>query len=369
MAWDPYRALYIHVPFCKRRCAYCDFSTCAVAPNSPKLDEYVESTIGAIRQASRSDELGAIETVYFGGGTPTFLGNRRLSNLLYTLSLSMHLTPEVECTIEANPDSLTEPMCKDLYALGATRISLGVQSFDDGLLSLLGRVHSSDQAKRAIDAAHCRLENVSIDLMCGLPGQTEEGFRRDLECALSFGVKHVSVYPLMIEEGTPLSARVERGEVSVDEDLGADLMMVASEVLCNAGMHRYEVASYAFEGYESRHNTAYWTGKPYLGLGDGAVSMRQNTLERERVQGGEVVEALDPFEMAAEDLMLGMRMSRGVSDELVEEAALLLPDAQGAFSELASDGLVAHREGRWVPTEKGWLFGNRLYGRLYELAP
>ena len=369
MEWEPYRALYVHVPFCKRRCAYCDFSTCAVASDSPKLDSYVDEMVSAIRAASRSGELGAIETVYFGGGTPTFLGNRRLSNLLYTLSLSMHLTPDVECTVEANPDSLTLPMVKDLYALGATRISLGVQSFDDGLLSFLGRIHTSEQAKRAIETAQVRFDNVSIDLMCGLPGQTEEGFRADLECALSAGVKHVSIYPLMVEEGTPLYHRVERGEVRVDDDLGADLMQVASEVLCNAGMHRYEVASYSFDGFESRHNTAYWTGKPYLGLGDGAVSMRQNTLERQRVKGGEVIEALDPFEMAAEDLMLGMRMSRGVSDDLLEDSSILLPDAPAAFEELREEGLAEHRGDAWAPTEKGWLFGNRLYGKLYELAP
>lgn len=109
MDWDPYRALYVHVPFCKRRCAYCDFSTCAVPPDSPQLDSYVEGVIATIRGASRSEQLGAIETVYFGGGTPTYLGNKRLSSLLYALSLSMLLTPEVECTIEANPDSLSDP--------------------------------------------------------------------------------------------------------------------------------------------------------------------------------------------------------------------------------------------------------------------
>ena len=359
----------MHVPFCKRRCAYCDFSTCAVASDSPQLDNYVEGMIAAIRSASRFEQLGAIETVYFGGGTPTYLGNKRLSALLYTLSLSMHLTPEVECTIEANPDSLNESMVKDMFALGATRISIGVQSFDDGLLSFLGRIHSSDQAKRAVELAQIRFDNVSIDLMCGLPGQTEEGFRRDLQSALELGVKHVSVYPLMIEEGTPLYQRVEQGTVLVDEDLGADLMQVASEVLGDAGMHRYEVASYAFDGFESRHNTAYWTGKPYLGLGEGAVSMRQNVLERERVKDGLVVESLDPFEMAAEDLMLGMRMSRGISDSMLEDATLLLPDAPLSFRELESDGLVSHCGSRWIPTEKGWLFGNRLYGRLFDLAP
>ena len=260
-------------------------------------------------------------------------------------------------------------MVKDMFALGATRISIGVQSFDDGLLSFLGRVHSSSQAKRAVELAQIRFDNVSIDLMCGLPGQTEEGFRKDLELALQLGVKHVSVYPLMVEEGTPLFWRVEKGIVHIDEDLGADLMQVAAEVLGDAGMHRYEVASYAFDGFESRHNTAYWTGKPYLGLGEGAVSMRQNALERERLKDGLVVESLDPFEMAAEDLMLGMRMSRGVSDSMLEDASLLLPDAPLAFCGLESDGLVEHCGSRWIPTEKGWLFGNLLYGRLLDLAP
>lgn len=370
MDWEPYRALYIHVPFCKRRCAYCDFSTSAVSCNDVRMDEYVQRMVVEIRKHSRAEALGAIETVYFGGGTPSFLGNKRLSSLLYTLSVSMHLTPEVECTVEANPDSLTSSMVKDLYALGATRISLGVQSFDDGLLSVLGRVHSADQAHRAIELAQQRFENVSIDLMCGLPGQTEEGFRRDLECALAHGVKHVSIYPLMVEEGTPLFAQVECGQITVDDDSGADLMRVASEVLTSAGMHRYEVASYAYEGFESRHNTAYWTGKPYLGLGPGAVSMRQNDLERQRVSSeGEVIESLDPFQMAAEDLMLGMRMNRGVSDEQLCDASILLPKAPSVFCKLEREGLVEHRCGRWIPAERGWLFGNRLYGELYELAP
>ncbi len=369
MQWEPYKALYLHIPFCKQRCAYCDFETSAIACNSAKLDEYTERLIADIRQASRADMLGAIQTVYLGGGTPSYLGNARLSSILYALSVSMHLTPEVECTVEANPDSLTERMVKDIFALGATRISLGVQSFNDNLLRFLGRVHDSSQACAAISTAQQRFENVSIDLMCGLPGQTEELFKSDLERALELGVTHISVYPLMVEDGTPLAKRVDAGEVVVDDDLGADLMQVANQVLVSAGMHRYEVASYALPGYESRHNSAYWTGKPYLGLGTGAVSMRQNALERQRVAAGEVIESLDVFQIAAEDLMLGMRMSRGVSFEQVEEASILLEDAPRVFAELERDGYVEKSGGRWVPTEKGWLFGNHVFGELYNLAP
>ncbi len=369
MDWEPYRALYLHIPFCKRRCRYCDFKTSAVGAASPLLDEYTQRLVSDIRRASRNDELGSIETVYLGGGTPTYLGNARLSSILYALSVSMHLTPEVECTVEANPDSLDERMVKDIFALGATRVSLGVQSFHNEMLQFLGRIHSSDQAKRAIETAQLRFENVSIDLMCGLPGQTAEQFRSDLEQALSLGVKHISVYPLMVEEGTPLEQLVSSGRVVVDEDAGADLMLVAAEVLQNAGMRRYEVASYAYPGYESRHNSAYWTAKPYLGLGDGAVSMRQNQLERQRVENGEVVESLDPFQMAAEDLMLRMRMSDGVPFDMLETSAILLPEAPAAFRKLEADGYVAQCGDAWVPTEKGWLFGNHLFGELYSLAP
>lgn len=369
MEWQPYQALYVHVPFCKQRCAYCDFSTQAIAPDSPKLDEYLEQMILQFRRHSRADELGAIETVYFGGGTPTFLGQRRLVELLYALSLSMHLTPEVECTIEANPDSLEERMVKDLYALGANRISLGVQSFDDNLLQFLGRIHDSAQAKAAIHAAQQRFENISIDLMCGLPAQTAEGFRKDLETALELGVKHISVYPLMVEEGTPLCRKVDAGQVQVDDDLGAELMQVAEEVLCGAGMQRYEVASYAYPGFESRHNSAYWTAKPYLGLGHGAVSMRQNAECRQRFDDEGVIETLDAHQMAAEDLMLRMRMSAGVPDEFLQQKTELLPQAPAVFEGLVADGYVKHANGAWQPTEKGWLFGNTLYGRVLDLAP
>lgn len=369
MEWDPYRALYLHVPFCKKRCLYCDFATQAIDRDDSALDVFTDDMVLALRRASREELLGAIETVYIGGGTPSYLGARRLADLIYALSFSMHLTPEVECTLEMNPESVTLPLVKDLFALGVTRVSMGVQSFNDDLLMRLGRVHSADQARRALDAVQYRFENVSIDLMCGLPGQTTELFLDSVDEAIARGVKHVSVYPLMVEEGTPLDAMVRGGEIEIDEDAGAEHMEAAARRLEGAGMHRYEVASYAYPGYESRHNTAYWTGIPYLGLGKGAVTMRQNDLCRERIEDGQVLESLDPFQRAAEDLMLAMRMSRGVSDGDLEIASILLPAAPATFASLRDEGLVAHDEGRWRPTKTGWLFGNRLYGRLLDLAP
>lgn len=370
MEWQPYKALYLHVPFCKQRCKYCDFVTQAIACDSPELDAYTERLIHSIRTYSNNEVLGSLETVYIGGGTPSYLGNRRLSSLLYALSISMHLTPEVECTLEANPDSLTESMVKDLYALGVNRLSIGVQSFDDVLLKTLGRIHSAKQAKHAIEIAQQRFDNISIDLMCGLPGQTLEQFEKDLEQACTLGVTHISVYPLMVEEGTPFASMVDAGTLVVDEDAGAEGMELAHEYLTKQGFVHYEVASYAKPGFESRHNSAYWTGIPYLGIGQGAVSMRQNELERIRFsENNDCIEQLDAFQMAAEDIMLGMRMSKGVSNEEVEIATLLLPDLPETLQQLKNDGFVIQVNERWQPTHKGWLFGNQLYGRILNLAP
>lgn len=168
---QPYEALYIHIPFCKSKCAYCDFASEAISADDPRIEAYIDELILSIRAASRADLLGDLKTVYIGGGTPTHIGNKQLSRLLYALSLSMHLTPEVECTLEVNPESLTEAMVKDLFALGVTRLSFGVQSFDDAVLATLGRAHDAEQARKAIERAQLRFENISLDLMCGLLGR------------------------------------------------------------------------------------------------------------------------------------------------------------------------------------------------------
>lgn len=382
MAYDPYKALYLHVPFCVRRCSYCDFATSAVERDASIIDEYVESLVMDIRRASKEGKLGALETVYIGGGTPSFIGMGRLSMMLYALSTSMHLEPEVECTMEANPESLTAPMVRDIWALGVNRLSLGVQSFDDAVLRILGRAHDAEVARAAVRAAQERFENVSVDLMCGIPGQSEQSFAESVREAVALGVTHVSVYPLTIEPHTPFDTAVMGGVMTEpDEDEEAACMELAACILKAAGFHRYEVASYAKPGFESRHNTAYWTGKPYLGLGRSAVTMTQNESRRMRVQDGRVVDDLDARQMAAEDLMLGMRMARGVSDGHVARAASVIDGVSGSafssaesavlatFDELASLGLVEHYDGRWRPTEAGWLCGNELYGRLLDLAP
>lgn len=369
MPHDPYRALYVHIPFCVRRCAYCDFDASAVPADSPEIDAYFEGLVERIRRASKEGELAAIETVYLGGGTPTHAGLSRISSLLYALSLSMNLTTDVECTMEANPESLTDRIVKDAYALGVNRLSLGVQSFDDSVLRTLGRAHDACTALNAIQIARERFENVSVDIMCGIPGQTDESLAETVEQAIEAGVTHVSVYPLTIEPFTPFYAMVKKGALpEPDDDVEARHMECARDILRAHGFSRYEVASYARPGYECKHNIAYWTGVPYLGIGRSAATMTQNDQRRMRVQNGEVTDDLNPAQMLAEDLMLGMRMSRGVSVDAVERALSLLPQARAVFEDLAERGLVYLDEGRFKPTETGWLCGNELYGDIFDLA-
>lgn len=370
MPHDPYKALYIHLPFCKHRCAYCDFATRAIDRDSPEIGEYIERLVLDIRRKAKEGELAAIETVYLGGGTPSYIGSKHLSNLLYTLGVSMDLTPDVECSMEANPESITPELIRDIYALGVNRLSVGVQSFDDALLRTLDRVHDAARAEEAIRMAQERFENVSVDLMCGVPGQTPEVFLESLQKAVDLGVTHVSIYPLTIEDHTPFRQMVDAGEIEdVDDDKEALMMGMAPNVLTPAGFHRYEVASYAKEGFECRHNKAYWTGVPYLGLGTSSVTMTQNASRRMRVQDGEVQDDLDRRQMCAEDLMMKMRMTRGVAEEELFEAAVLLPGVLDVFHSLVRDNLVERKDGRYAPTFGGWLLGNELYGRIYELAP
>ena len=367
--FEPYRALYLHLPFCTSRCAYCDFDTSAVPADDARIDEYVEALSLEVRRAGRAGELGSIRTVYVGGGTPSHAGMARLSMLLYTLSLSARLEADVECTMEANPESLTERMVRDVWALGVNRLSLGVQSLDDAVLRLLGRAHDADGARRAVAAAQTRFENVSVDLMCGIPGQSDESFARSVREAVALGVAHVSVYPLSLEEGTPMQRAVAAGRMPApDDDAQATHMAIAAELLGDAGFARYEVASYARPGFSCRHNIAYWTGVPYLGLGRSAVTMRQRPGVRERLRDGRVEERLGPAEAAAEDLMLGMRMACGVSDAQVAGARALIARIDEAFEEFAALGLATHAQGRWRPTDAGWLCGNELYGRLLFAA-
>lgn len=267
-----YRALYLHIPFCRAKCLYCDFDSRALTGCALEeaIGAYCEGLSAQVDAHGNAGELSAVETVYVGGGTPSLLGGR----LVGLVDLVRSYCEPVEFTCEANPESFTLDLAQALRAAGVTRISLGVQSLNASELKAIGRIHSAEQAMLAVAQAKAAGFSTSCDLMCGLPGQTLDTFAETLRSLVTLNPDHVSVYPLQLEEGTPLARMEEAGETEVpDEDFQAQCMDLAAEVLEEAGYERYEVASYAKPGHRCRHNIAYWTGKPYLGLGRSAASM------------------------------------------------------------------------------------------------
>ncbi|MEE0475498.1 MAG: radical SAM family heme chaperone HemW [Collinsella stercoris] len=267
-----YRALYLHIPFCRAKCLYCDFDSRALTGCALEeaIGAYCEGLSAQVDAHGNAGELSEVETVYVGGGTPSLLGVRLVGLVDYVRA---YCEP-VEFTCEANPESFTLDLAQALRAAGVTRISLGVQSLNASELKAIGRIHSAEQAMLAVAQAKAAGFSTSCDVMCGLPGQTLDTFAETLRSLVTLNPDHVSVYPLQLEEGTPLARMEEAGEMEVpDEDFQAQCMDLAAEVLEEAGYERYEVASYAKPGHRCRHNIAYWTGRPYLGLGRSAASM------------------------------------------------------------------------------------------------
>jgi oxygen-independent coproporphyrinogen-3 oxidase len=386
-------SLYLHVPFCAGKCAYCDF--CSLPVTDERWHEaFVDGVLRETRHW-RTHALDDVPTLYVGGGTPTVLGERLLT-LLDGLRPVLGLRDDAEVTVEANPDSLTPEIVRKLAERGVTRVSLGVQSFDDAVLRTLGRRHDAASAQRAASILAGSGLRFSLDLMCAIPGQTEESWRDTLERAIATGAGHVSAYPLSVEEGTPLYVRVRRGELSApDPDMAADMMLTAEDVLGEAGLARYEVASYARPGEESRHNLRYWTGGAYLGVGPSAASMLPaeefarvaegerwelretpphdaararftrsadvETYVYEPVAGPASIEYLTAEETAREDVMLGLRLTAGVLAERVEAARLSV-----VLESLAADSLVELADGLWRTTRRGWLLGNEVFGRVWN---
>lgn len=370
MVPEMYESLYIHLPFCASRCAYCNFYTEVLSPHKKKLDDHLEGLIKDIRAYARQGFLRELKTLYLGGGTPTHFGHSRLVELVYTLSLSIKFEQIREFTLEANPESLDVALIKDLYALGINRISLGAQSFVDKELKVLGRAHDAAKIVQAVAVARERFENVNLDLICGIPGQDLESWGYSLDCALQLNPEHLSVYPLQVEEDTPLARAIERGELPyVDEDEQAFFLEQAAQTLKAEGYVHYEVASYAKPHRECQHNIAYWTGSSYLGLGEGAASML--TLDdgtRIRSKNGGEIEKLSAREAQAEDIFLAMRMERGLSKQALVNAEVVLPGVLKTFIKLQELGLTVLCGDRYIPSNKGWLLGNELYGRIWALA-
>lgn len=263
--------IYIHVPYCKTRCIYCDFFT---RTDISSKSDYVSSLCKEI--ALRKDYLGdkQIETIYFGGGTPSQLSQQEFSDIFRTINQYFNIAPNAEITLEANPDDLSDGYISMLRSLPFNRISIGIQSFNDNELTFLKRRHSAQRAKEVVkQCQQAGFQNISIDLIYGLPNQTMEIWQQNLTEAIELNVQHISSYHLIYEQGTKLYRLFKQGDVkAINEDLSVEMFSLMIEKLSEAGFEHYEISNFAKNKLYSRHNSSYWLGKPYLGLGPAAHS-------------------------------------------------------------------------------------------------
>lgn len=266
--------LYVHIPFCRSKCGYCAFTSypCLTAPPA----DYLAACAQEASQMAASDWAQArrFATLFIGGGTPTIYEGTELATLIRALRSGFAFAPDPEITVEANPNTVTREKLAQLRKAGVNRLSLGIQSFSDRLLIAIGRSHTQAEAIGAIEAARTGgFENLNLDLIYGLPGQTVDDLRASLAMALEYAPEHLALYELMVEPGTPMARGVEEGSIILpDDDAMAEMEVMAQELLASAGYQRYEIANYARPGSECRHNLNYWHNGSYLGLGAAAVS-------------------------------------------------------------------------------------------------
>lgn len=377
--------LYIHIPFCRQKCHYCDFASW------PDLEDCWSGYLRDVtaEAAARAETLQgqAVETVYIGGGTPSLLPFPMMRKLLEGVFRCFPPAPGAEFTSEANPGTLTREWLEGMADLGMNRLSLGMQALQDDLLTqVLGRIHRFDDVRRSVELARSAgIRNLSLDLMFGIPGQTRQMWRDSLDAALSLAPEHLSCYGLIPEPGTPLYARLEDGSLSLpEEEEERQMYEDALSSLRSHGYGQYEISNFARPGFACRHNIGYWRRIPYLGLGVSAASMflqpgdtalRENNpatlAEYRSLVQGECLrekEIVSPGDARFETMMLGLRMNEGVSEAaFLAEHALTLDACFGdALRRLQRDGLVDHREDRWFLTRRGMDVQNAVLVELME---
>ena len=265
----PAMGLYLHIPFCRRKCPYCDFYS---LEDTALIHDYLDALLAQMAEFSAACAAYRVDTVFFGGGTPSLLTERQWNRLLSGVQRHFRILPDTEVTVEVNPDSATPKLLKALHRAGVNRLSIGVQSFDDTLLSAIGRLHDAKTATDTVRAAQkAGFDNITLDLMYGLPQQTLAQFEQSIRSAVALGVTHLSAYGLKVEENTPFG-RMGDALLLPDDDTFADQYLLLCQLAREAGYFQYEISNFAKPGCASRHNLKYWVRDPYLGLGPGAHS-------------------------------------------------------------------------------------------------
>jgi oxygen-independent coproporphyrinogen-3 oxidase len=370
--------IYIHIPFCRSRCSYCDFATGAY--DGPLAERYVRAVAAEIMAFDQAPQtLREVDTIYFGGGTPSLLSPAQVERILEAAHARFRLSRGAEITMEMNPGTLTEDVLRAYRGLGVNRASFGAQTFDDHELRRLGRAHTADDVRQTIrQLSEAGFDNVSFDLIAGLPAQTLDGWSRNLDEALSLRPHHLSFYLLEVHDGTPLADQIRRGrQPPPDDDLAAEMYRLMLDRAGAAGYTHYEISNLCLPGFASRHNSKYWLGDPVYGFGCSAHSYDGRRLrwanERDAARYVELIEAgrspvvetteLSDGEAAAEAVFLGLRLMRGISfsrhrarfgEDLREKHAHDL-------ARLSDAGLIALDDDLMKLTRSGALLSNEVF--------
>ena len=380
-----FHSIYVHIPFCQKRCNYCDFVSFAKAKWQPYAAAYPELLKKEL-QLSAGNQSGIIQTVYFGGGTPVVLPSAALIEILQMIRNKFALSPDAEITIEANPGLLNQTELGLLRQAGFNRLSLGGQSFFDADLQAMGRIHKAADISRSVEAALAAgFENIGVDLIYGLPGQTIDAWRQNLEQAAALPIKHISLYGLQLDNQSPWGKLFAQGKLQVpDQDLQADMFLAAIRLLPQLGFRQYEIANFcrrdANTNWQSHHNSAYWQRQNYLGLGLGAASCLDDlryvncgdlehyarNLNQGKLPPRES-EKLSPEQVMSERIFLGLRLLAGIDlagfkqnfDFDIEK------EFAPAIKRLTEAKLLAYQPAKNLRlTERGILLGNQVFAEF-----
>lgn len=375
----PSLGLYIHIPFCVHKCDYCDFYS--VTGRGQRMDDYLKALQRHLEESAPQAQPYLVDTIYFGGGTPSYFGAERIAELLRTIQRLFSVDRGCEITVECNPDSMERQALALLKKAGVNRLSIGMQSAQDGELRRVGRAHSFAQTTRAVRRAReAGFDNLSLDLIYGLPGQTMESWQATVSEALKLAPEHLSCYGLKLEEGTPLYERREV-ETMADDDTQADMYLWMVERLSHAGYAQYEISNFARPGMESRHNLKYWLGGEYMGFGPSAHSWfggRRYSFVRDLdgyVKGifynGSIIDEsrlISRRERGKEYIMLRMRTARGIEEgEYRRQFYLNFTPLEERLREYRDYGWAESTDGRWHFTPSGFLLSNPLIGDLLAI--
>ena len=371
--------LYLHIPFCRSKCVYCDFYS--LPRSEDRMDAYADALCAHLTETAPFAANHLVDTVYFGGGTPSYLGAKRLAKILKVILKKFRVAKDAEITLEANPDSAGDwKALRTLRKCGFNRISLGMQSADDTELAEIGRVHTMAQVSAAVEAARkAKFQNLSLDLIYGLPHQTLEGWQKTLSAAADLEPEHLSCYGLKVEAGTPLFDRKDTAGLPGDE-AQADMYLYAVEFLKAQGYEQYEISNFARPGFASRHNLKYWTLGEYAGFGPGAHSdfggvryAYTRDLEayirgvRDHAPMLSENDRIPPLDRDTEWIMLGLRTTAGLDPKVFENRfrrrfACFLP----FLRQCAGAGYAVEEDGCWRLTPRGFLVSNQIIGGMLD---